>query len=163
LWHTVRSLSSAPKQIPCPQSAFATPASRSPAPLLAPARESASLPHKRLRNRTTGRESFVAKTAVSELVGGHFRHQLLRVCADEVDHGSPLKSNLMCDFSVQWSLTEDAPNAGRLDTFQPPPSALIRRTLASNRRRRISMAFRSLASSIVCAVITWRYVSTPPL
>jgi hypothetical protein len=56
----------------------------------------------------------------------------------------------------QKSRTLDAPNVGRLDTFQPPPSALISRTLASNRRRWISMAFRSLASSTVCAVMTWR-------
>ena len=56
----------------------------------------------------------------------------------------------------QKSRTLDAPNVGRLDTFQPPPRALISRTLASNRRRSISMAFRSLASSIVCAVMTWR-------
>lgn len=35
----------------------------------------------------------------------------------------------------QWSLTRAAPKVGRLDTFQPPPSALIRSTLASIRRR----------------------------
>src|ERR1700722_8344040 len=52
---------------------------------------------------------------------------------------------------------------GKFETSHPPPRALIKRTLASSRRLWISMSFRSLASSIVCAVITWRYVSTPPL
>jgi len=44
---------------------------------------------------------------------------------------------------------------GSLETSQPPPSALIKRTLASIRRRKMSTSFRSFCSSIVSAKIKW--------
>lgn len=45
---------------------------------------------------------------------------------------------------------------GSLLTSHPPPSALIKSTLASIRRRSISISVRSFVSAIVCAVITCR-------
>ena len=36
--------------------------------------------------------------------------------------------------TAQYSRTEDAPNVGRLDTFQPPPDDLTRSILSSIRR-----------------------------
>jgi hypothetical protein len=43
---------------------------------------------------------------------------------------------------------------GSLETSQPPPNALISRTLASMRRRRMSTSFRSFCSAIVSAETT---------
>jgi hypothetical protein len=43
---------------------------------------------------------------------------------------------------------------GSLETSHPPPSALIKRTLASMRRRRISTSFRSFCSATVSAETT---------
>ncbi len=45
---------------------------------------------------------------------------------------------------------------GRFETFQPPPNALIRSTVASMRRRWISVSFRSFVRAAVCEVTTWR-------
>jgi hypothetical protein len=45
---------------------------------------------------------------------------------------------------------------------QPPPSALIRSTLASILRRMMSMPLRSLVREVCWAVTTCRYVSRPP-
>ena len=44
----------------------------------------------------------------------------------------------------------------------PPPSARIRLTVPVMRLRRMSISLTSLFSAVVCAVITWRNVSTPP-
>jgi hypothetical protein len=47
-------------------------------------------------------------------------------------------------------------NQGSCVVFHPPPTALIRTTLASVRRRIMSISFRSLFKAAVCHVITCR-------
>jgi hypothetical protein len=48
------------------------------------------------------------------------------------------------------------------DYPQRPPSALTSSTLASSRRRAMSMAVRSLVNAALCAVTTSRYPTAPP-
>ena len=47
-------------------------------------------------------------------------------------------------------------DGGSCERSQPPPRALMSRTLASMRRRMMSMSLRSLLRAVVCAVMTWR-------
>ena len=61
-----------------------------------------------------------------------------------------------CAHDFQFLLFKRIQSLGRFETFQPPPRALISSTVASMRRRWISVSFRSFARAAVCEVTTWR-------
>src|SRR5450631_4085817 len=70
------------------------------------------------------------------------------------------EAQAVCGKAIEFRGHQDL---GSLLVSQPPPTALINCTLASMRRRSRSASVRSFVKAIVCAVMTSKYVTSPPL